>query len=93
MKTKADTFSLDGTTRFTSKVQPYTSMRLSFEYTQITNLIADTTYAKEQEEKQGQVIAERREEGDSRRTYKADIPIKVLENIEKENKEFSDLEK
>ena len=68
-------------------------MRLSFEYTQITNLIADTTYAKEQEEKQGQVIAERREEGDSRRTYKADIPIKVLENIEKENKEFSDLEK
>ena len=93
MKTKADTFALDGTTRFTSKVQPYTSMRLSFEYTQITNLIADTTYAKEQEEKQGQIIAERREEGDSRRTYKADIPIKVVEEIEKENKEFNDLEK
>ena len=93
METKADTFALDGTTKFVSEVQPYTSLRLSCEYTSITNFMADSSYAIEQEQKQAQTIEERREDGDNARTYKADIPIKVLEKIEKENKRFDDIEK
>ena len=96
MKTKADTFALDGTTKFDMLIQPYTTMRLSCNYTTITNLIADTTYAKEQEQKQDQAIAKQKEAGDNSRTYKLDIPIKVVDEIEKENKEIDkadDLEK
>ena len=92
MKTKADTFALDGTTRFTSEVQAYCSLRLSCEYTYITNLIADTNYAVEQEKKQEELITQRREEGDSRRTYKLDLPIGVVAGIEKANKESEKVE-
>ncbi len=55
--------------------------------------MADSSYAIEQEKKQAQTIEERREDGDNARTYKADIPIKVLEEIEKDNKRFDDIEK
>ena len=93
METKADTFALDGTTKFVSEVQPYTSLRLSCEYTSITNFMADSSYAIAQEEKQAQTIEQRREDGDNARTYKAEIPIKVLEEIERDNKRFDDIEK
>ena len=93
MKTKADTYALDGNTSFATGIQANTSMRLTCAYTQLTNLTATSEYAKEYEQKQADNIERQIEENDSRRNYKLKIPTKVVESIENQNKKEDLLEK
>ena len=85
MKTKADTFALDGTTKFALNIQPYTTMRLSCNYTSITNLIADTEYSAEMVAKEKEAIAKQKEAGDNSRTYNLKVPDDVIKGIENQN--------
>ena len=85
MKTKADTFALDGTTKFNMDIQPYTTMRLSCNYTSITNLVADTEYSAEMVAKEKEAIAQQKEAGDNSRTYKLEVPDDIVKGIEKQN--------
>ena len=85
MKTKADTFALDGTTKFALNIQPYTTMRLSCNYVSITNLIADTEYSAEIVAKEKEAILKQKEAGDNSRTYNLKVPDKTLKEIEQQN--------
>ena len=93
MKTKADTFALDGTTSFETGVSPNTQMRLTCAYTQLTNFTAGSVIAQEEERRQEQKIEQSIKEGDSSRTYKLDLPNSVVSGIEADNTRFDDLEK
>ena len=93
MKTKADTFALDGTTSFETGISPNTQMRLTCAYTQLTNFTAGSVIAQEEERRQEQKIEQSIKEGDSSRTYKLDLPNSVVSGIEADNKRFDDLEK
>ena len=91
--TKADTFTLDGQTKFTSGVQPNTSIRLTFNYTQLTNLVADSKYGEEMVRQEQLNIDKEKEEGDNAGVTQLKIPNSVLSIIEKDNKSIDDLEK
>ena len=85
MKTKADTYALDGNTAFSTGIQPNSTIRLTCAYTQITNLTATSKYAQEYEQKQADNITNQIEENDSRRNYKLQIPDGTIKGIEEEN--------
>ena len=85
MKTKADTYALDGNTAFSTGIQPNSTIRLTCAYTQITNLTATSKYAEEYEQKQADNITNQIEENDSRRNYKLQIPDGTIKGIEEEN--------
>ena len=93
MKTKADTYALDGNTSFNTGIQANTTMRLTCAYTQLTNLTATSEYAKEYEQKQEDNITEQIEENDTRRNYQLQVPDGTIKGIEEENTRQEDLEK
>ena len=93
MKTKADTYALDGNTSFNTGIQANTTMRLTCAYTQLTNLTATSEYAKEYEQKQENKIQEQIEENDTRRNYQLQVPDGTIKGIEEENTRQEDLEK
>jgi len=93
MKTKADTYALDGNTSFNTGIQANTTMRLTCAYTQLTNLTATSEYAKEYEQKQEDNINEQIEENDTRRNYQLQIPDGTIKGVEEENTRQEDLEK
>ena len=93
MKTKADTFALDGNTSFNTGIQANTTIRLTCAYTQLPNLTATSEYAKEYEQKQEDNINEQIEENDTRRNYQLQVPDGTIKGIEEENARQEDLEK
>ena len=93
MRTKADTFALDGTTAFETGISPNTTLRLTCAYTQLTNFTAGSRIAQEIEARQEKVIEDSIKEGDSSRTYKLDLPNSVVKGLQQDNKEFDELEK
>jgi hypothetical protein len=93
MKTKADTYALDGNTSFNTGIQANTTIRLTCAYTQLTNLTATSEYAKEYEQKQEDNIKEQIEENDTRRNYQLQVPDGTIKGIEEENARQEDLEK
>ena len=93
MKSKADTFTFDGQTKFSSALQPNMTVRLSYNYTSLTNLVADTEYGQEMIAKQTQQLAKETEEGDNNRVYNLDIPKSVVSKIEIQNKTAKATEK
>lgn len=93
MKTKADTYALDGNTSFNTGIEANTTIRLTCAYTQLTNLTATSEYAKEYEQKQENKIQEQIEENDTRRNYQLQVPDGTIKGIEEENARQEDLEK
>ena len=93
MRTKADTFALDGNTGFETRIAPNTTLRLTCAYTQLTNFTAGSQIAKEEEQRLEDKIEGKRAESDFRRTYKLQVPEQVIKDIEDENTRLDNLEK
>ena len=66
MRTKADTFALDGNTGFETRIAPNTTLRLTCAYTQLTNFTAGSQIAKEEEQRLEDKIEGKRAESDFR---------------------------
>ena len=81
MKTKADTFALDGGTYIETGISPNTTMRLTCCYTQIPNLTLGTEYEKEMEEKQLENIKKAKERGDKKKNIKVETGSSIEEDI------------
>ena len=81
MKTKADTFALDGGTYIETGISPNTTMRLTCCYTQIPNLTLGTEYEKEMEQKQLENIKKAKERGDKKKNIKVETGSSIEEDI------------